>query len=129
MSLNAISYAGENNNGETLNNFIIEAIKNVKGKNIVKLDLRQISEAPVDFFIICEGDSSTQVKAISETISKEVKEKLNTSPSFIEGAKQAQWILVDYFDTVVHVFHPETRQFYELEELWSDAKTTQYQSL
>lgn len=124
-----MSYAEEKSSGDLLNSLIIEAIQDVKGKNIVKLDLRHISDAPVDYFIVCEGESSTQVKAISDNISKKVKEELDTRPSFVEGTSQAHWVLVDYFDTVVHVFHPETRAYYQLEDLWNDAKTTQYQSL
>jgi len=114
---------------EQLNDAIIEAIFNLKGKNIVKLDLRHLHDAPVDFFIICEGDSSTQVKSISENINREVFEKMDTRPYHIEGAKEAQWVLVDYFNTVVHVFHPETRKYYELEDMWMDAKSTEYQNL
>jgi ribosome-associated protein len=114
---------------ELLNEVIVEAIQNLKGKNIIKLDLRHIAEAPSDYFIVCEGDSTTQVSSIAENINREVWDQLNTRPNHIEGARQAQWVLVDYFNTVVHVFHPEARKFYELEDMWSDAKFTQYQSL
>ena len=114
---------------EALNAQIIEAILNLKGKNIVQLDLRKIADAPVDYFIICEGDSVTQVKAICDNIYKEVLEHQQTRPDHIEGARQAQWILVDYFNTVVHVFHPEARKYYELEDMWSDAEVTQYENL
>lgn len=129
MGTQAINSVSKNGTELNLNDIIIDAILNLKGKNIVKLDMRRLQDAPVDFFIICEGDSTTQVKSISENISKEVNEKLNTRPDHIEGAKQSQWILVDYFNTVVHIFHPEARRFYELEEMWSDAEATQYQNL
>ncbi len=112
-----------------LNHLIIDAIQDIKGKNIVKLDLRSLDDAPADYFIICEGDSSTQVKAISENIGKKIKEKTGESPFHTEGMDGAKWILVDFFDTVVHVFYPETRAFYEIEELWGDAKFTQYQNV
>jgi ribosome-associated protein len=114
---------------EALNAQIIEAISNLKGKNIVQLDLRKIPDAPVDYFIICEGDSVTQVRAICDNIYKEVLEHQQTRPDHIEGARQAQWVLVDYFNTVVHVFHPEARKYYELEDMWSDAEVTQYENL
>ena len=114
---------------ETINHLIIDAIQDIKGKNIIKLDLRYLDDAPADYFIICEGDSSTQVKAISDNIGRKLKEKMGIYPNHTEGMDGAKWILVDYFDTVVHVFYPETRAFYEIEELWGDAKITQYENM
>lgn len=111
---------------EQLNHLIVEGIRDKKGKNIVQLDLRKLGDAPADFFIICEGDSNTHVKAISESIYKKVKEEMHTMPSHTEGSSNAKWILMDYFNTVVHVFYPETRHFYEIESLWSDAETTEF---
>ena len=110
---------------ETLN-VIIDAIHDIKGKNVLKLDLREISDRPADFFIICEGDSSTQVKSIADNIQKRTKQDLNLRATHVEGTKNATWILLDYFDIIVHVFYPETRQFYELEELWGDAKISEH---
>lgn len=110
---------------EQLSHWIIEGIRDIKGKNIVQLDLRNL-DAPADFFIICEGDSTTQVKAISEGIHKRVKEELHTMPSHVEGTSNSRWILIDYFDIIVHVFYPETREFYDIEHLWSDAEVTEY---
>lgn len=92
----------------------------------MQLDLRKLGDAPADFFIICEGDSNTHVKAITDSIHKKVKETLETAPSHTEGSSNSKWVLMDYFNTVVHVFHPETRDFYELEHLWSDAKVTEF---
>lgn len=111
---------------EQLNQLIVEGIQDKKGKNIIQLDLRKLGDAPADFFIICEGDSNTHVKAISDSIYKKVKDEMNTMPSHTEGSSNAKWVLMDYFNTVVHVFYPETRQFYELENLWSDAETTEF---
>ncbi len=111
---------------EQLNQWIIEGIRDKKGKNIIQLDLRKLEDAPADFFIICEGDSNTHIKSISDSIYKKVKEELHTMPSHMEGSGNARWVLIDYFNTVVHVFYPETRQFYELEQLWSDAKVTEF---
>lgn len=90
------------------------------------LDLRHLDDAPVDFFVICEGDSNTHVKAISESIYKTVKDSIATTPIHTEGSVNAKWILMDYFDTVVHVFYPETRDFFDIEGLWSDARTTEF---
>jgi len=107
-----------------INDVIISAIQDIKGKKIVKLDLRRLHDAPTDFFIICEGDSNTQVRAISDNIYRKMKDNFGVSPTHIEGSGNSHWVLVDYFDTVVHIFHPEARAFYELEDLWSDAELT-----
>ncbi|MEL7221504.1 MAG: ribosome silencing factor [Bacteroidota bacterium] len=114
---------------EELNDIVIDAIQDIKGKGIVKLDLRRIDDAPTDYFIICEGESTTQVKAIADNISKRLKEELGAYPSHIEGAGSNTWLCLDYFNTVVHVFYRETRSFYELEELWGDAEYTEYETL
>ncbi|MBK8625196.1 MAG: ribosome silencing factor [Saprospiraceae bacterium] len=114
---------------DQLNYWIIDAIQDIKGKNIIKIDLRGLNDSPTDYFIICEGDSSTQVKAISDNIGRKLRDKMGISPNHTEGMDGAKWILVDYFDTVVHVFYPETRAFYEIEELWGDAKFTQYENI
>lgn len=113
----------------TLIELIIDSIQDIKGKNIVKLDLRQLDSSPSDYFVICEGESSTQVRSISDNINKRVKQELGIYASSREGVQDSNWVLVDYFDIVVHVFYPETRQFYDLEDLWSDAKVTQYENL
>lgn len=112
-----------------LNHHIIESIQEIKGRNITSLDLRRLGDTPADFFIICEGGSTTQVKAISDNIQKRLKENLGTLPSHVEGERNALWICLDYFWVVVHVFHPEARTFYELESLWGDATITEYNSL
>lgn len=112
-----------------LNDLIIDSIQDIKGKKIVRLDLTHLHDAPADFFIICEGDSTTQVKAICDNIQKRVKETFGVFPSYVEGTQNARWICMDYFTTVVHIFHPETRAFYELEELWSDAIFTSYETI
>ena len=112
-----------------LEEIIIDSIQDIKGKNIVILDLKELEDAPTDTFIICEADSSTQIKAIADRVYKRVKEEIQVIPNHTEGVDSAKWVLVDYFSTVVHIFYPETRQFYELEELWSDAKITEIENL
>ena len=112
-----------------LDELIIEAIRDIKGKRITKLDLGEIEDTPADYYIVCEGESSTQVKAIADNISKKVWEDSGLKPSHVEGTVAARWILIDYFSTIVHVFHPETRAFYQIEDLWSDAKVTYYENL
>ncbi len=105
-----------------LNEAIVFGILEKKGKNVVILDLRQLKEAVADWFIVCEGDSSTQVRAIADSVSEEVKKVLGERPWHVEGADNAQWLLLDYVNTVVHVFQPAYRAFYGLENLWSDAE-------
>ncbi len=114
---------------EAINDLVIDSIQDIKGKNIIKLDLRQLDEAPTDFFIICEGDSNTHVKAIADKVQKRLKMEGGVLPNHVEGERVARWVLIDYFSTVIHVFHPEARNYYELEQLWSDAKMTEYNSL
>ena len=114
---------------EELNELVIDSIQDIKGKNIVKLDLRQLEEAPTDYFIICEGDSNTQVKAIADNIYRRLKDELGVLPNHTEGQRESLWICIDYFTTVVHVFYREKRGFYDLENLWSDAKFVEYETL
>ena len=114
---------------QELNDLIIDAIQDIKGKNIIKLDLSELHDAPTNTFIICEGESTTQVKAISENIKLRLKKELGEFPVNSEGQESSTWICIDYFTTVVHVFYPDTRKFYELEELWSDGRFTEYQDL
>jgi len=108
---------------------IIDSIRDIKGKNIVQLDLRGLPDAPTDQFIICEGDSTTQVKAIADRVHWRLKNELGEYPNHVEGTRQSSWVCLDYFNVVVHVFHKETRGFYDLEDLWSDAEVTEYASL
>ena len=100
---------------------IIEAIQDKKGEHIVSLDLRKIPEAVADFFIICEASSTVQVRAISEWVEECVKKLCGEPPYKHEGLSASQWALIDYVNVVVHVFQSETRKFYKLEEMWSDA--------
>lgn len=100
---------------------IIEAIQDKKGEHVITLDLRKIPEAVSDFFIVCEASSTVQVRAIAEWVETRVKKECGELPYKHEGMSAAQWILVDYINVVVHVFLAETRKFYRLEEMWSDA--------
>jgi ribosome-associated protein len=100
---------------------IIAAIQEKKGEHIVSLDLRKINEAVADFFIICEAGNPTQVRAIAENVEIKVKEKCGEDPYHHEGYQNLTWVLTDYVNVVVHVMLGETRKFYKLEEMWSDA--------
>jgi ribosome-associated protein len=90
-----------------------------KGYDVIVLDLRGISSA-TDFFVLASGRSDVQVKAIAEHISEELRRE-GTRPSHVEGLQGGRWVLLDYIDFVVHVFHPQAREFYQLENLWGDA--------
>ena len=106
---------------------IINAIQEKKGENIISLDLRKVSEAVADFFIICEASSQPQVRAIAEFVEHEMKEKCDEYPYRHEGLKNLQWVLIDYVNVVVHVMLSETRKFYKLEEMWSDAVAAEHE--
>jgi ribosome-associated protein len=105
---------------------IISAIESKKGENIVSLDLRKIPEAVADFFIICEANNQPQVKAIAEQVEDQVKIKCNENPYHHEGYSGLKWVLIDYVNVVVHIMQPESRRFYKLEEMWSDAKLEEH---
>jgi len=113
----------------TIADLIVDSIQDIKGKNILKMDLRDIDEAPSDFFIVCEGESSTQVSAIAGNVEKRMKEEKGIRAALTEGKTGGRWVLVDYFNVIVHIFHPEARAYYEIEDLWRDAKITEYQDL
>jgi len=100
---------------------IIQAIQEKKGEKIISLDLRKIHEAVSDFFIVCEAGSTTQVRAIADFIESEVKEKCGEFPYMHEGRQVLQWVIIDYINVVVHIMLPDSRRFYKLEEMWSDA--------
>ncbi len=106
---------------------IIRAILEKKGEHIISLDLRKIPEAVADFFVVCEATSTTQVKAIADHIDHLVKQECEESPYRHEGKNALQWVLVDYVNVVVHIFQPETRKFYRLEEMWNDAEAAEYE--
>ncbi len=105
---------------------IIHAIHEKKGENVISLDLRKIPEAVADFFIICEANNPSLLKAVADEIEYEVKEKCGESAYKHEGRQAQQWILIDYVNVVVHIMLPEPRKFYRLEEMWSDAVATEH---
>ncbi len=123
------SSAATKNQFDNLNDLIVDAIQDIKGQNIVKLDLTELDDSTTNYFIVCEGESTTQVNAIAQNIVRKVKQDIDLNAFHIEGIAGKRWILIDYFDTVVHVFYPETRAFYDIEDLWSDADVVEYQNI
>jgi ribosome-associated protein len=108
-------------NSEILAAQIIEGIKEKKGLDIVQIDLRKIGNSISDFFIVCHGSSNRQVDAIAESVLDVVRESIGDRPNSVEGRTNAEWILLDYVDVVVHVFQEKMREMYSLEDLWADA--------
>ncbi len=109
------------NNVSPLINAIIKGIQDVKGKDIVCLDLKNIHNRVCEYFIVCHGDSTTQVKAIAESIEKETWLSIKEDARHKEGKNNAEWVLLDYFNVVIHIFHKDKREYYNLENLWADA--------
>jgi len=112
------------NSSNLLLNTIIEGIREKKGKEIINIDLKKLAYAACDNFIICHGDSGTQVKALAESVENMVEEALSVRLRHREGLDNAMWILLDYGEIVVHIFQKETREYYQLEDLWGDADIT-----
>lgn len=113
-----------NDNASSLIDEIIKGIENVKGEEIQVMDLNNIENTPCKYFIICSGNSNTQVMAIVNSIIKKVSKKIQEKPLHTEGLEAAEWVLIDYINVVVHVFQRKIREFYNIEELWGDAKST-----
>ncbi|MCB2221208.1 MAG: ribosome silencing factor [Bacteroidetes bacterium] len=111
---------------EKLTNVIVEGILSRKGKNIMRLNMTRLPNAVTDYFILCHGTSDIQVKAIADAIIEETLKETGTKPWHKEGFENAEWILLDYVDVVVHIFKEETRTFYNLEKLWADAEIKTY---
>ncbi len=107
---------------------IIKGIKEKKGLNITCINLSKLENAVTDHFIICHGTSNVQVEAIGESVIDVVRKTLNYKTWHMEGFENAEWILLDYFDVVVHIFQEETRNFYKLEELWADLEIRHIES-
>lgn len=105
---------------------IVEAIQDKKGNDIVSLNLDGFDGAITSHFIICHADSTTQVEAISNGVEEAMAEKMGQNVWRVEGRQTGLWVAMDYIDVVVHIFQTELRDFYQLEELWSDAPLTEY---
>ena len=101
---------------------IVDGIQDVKGQNISVLNLSELPNAVADFFIICSGDSSTQVESIAQSVVRKTRTELQEKPWHEEGTRTAEWVLLDYVNVVVHVFYKDIREFYNLESLWADAE-------
>ncbi|NCB08053.1 MAG: ribosome silencing factor [Bacteroidia bacterium] len=103
---------------------ILEGIRRIKGKEITLIDLSTIHHTECDWFIICHGNSSTQTDSIAHSVEETVEELTGIKTWHTDGYKNSIWILLDYGNIMVHVFQKSARDFYKLEELWSDASLT-----
>lgn len=119
---------GQKASADELISLIINGIEEVKGLDINLLDLREIENAVCDYFIISSGTSNTHVNAIVSSIQKTVSKAIKDKPWHVEGSDNAEWVLMDYVNVVVHVFQKQAREFYDIEGLWGDAKMTMVES-
>ncbi len=119
----------KDNDSKILCDTIVEGMQENKAQDIVVLDLRKISNSVCDFFVICSGESSTQVDGISASVQRYTRKQLSEKPWSVEGKTNSEWILMDYVSVVAHIFYKETRSFYDLEDLWADAERTDIPNL
>jgi len=103
-------------------NQIVQGIEDVKGIEINIMDLTNLANTVCGYFVICTGTSNTHVNAILNSVRKNVSKKLKEKPFSIEGVENQEWVLMDYVDIVVHIFQKEIREYYDIENLWGDAK-------
>jgi ribosome-associated protein len=111
---------------EDLTKLIIEGMEDAKAKNIVILDMQDIEHAVTNYFVICHGTSKPQLEAIADRVIEKTIKNLKAKPWHKEGFENAEWILLDYVDVVVHIFREDRREFYQLEKLWADANITRH---
>ena len=112
----------------SISELVIHGIQEKKGNDIVRLDLRNIHSSVADYFVVCHAESSTQVKAIAHSVEEEVFKALKQDPWRKEGLQNADWIILDYIDVVVHIFKTDKREFYGIEDLWGDAEIQSFKS-
>ena len=117
----------ESDNPEFVVSAVVETMQELKAKEVVSLDLRDIHSAVTDYFVICHAQSKTQVSAIADRIIDNLRDNHHVKPYHYEGFENSEWILIDYIDVVVHVFLEPKREFYKLESLWADAERTSYE--
>ncbi|GIV38095.1 MAG: ribosomal silencing factor RsfS [Cyclobacteriaceae bacterium] len=108
-------------NAEILCKAVVKGMQEKKADDILILDLRKISNAAADFFVICSGNSDKQLEAIAHSVNEEVYRQMNEDPRHVEGLQNKEWVLIDYFDVVVHIFRKDRRTYFSLEKLWGDA--------
>ncbi len=116
------------NESGQISEIAVYGIQEKKGNDIIRLDLRNIHSSVADYFVICHADSTTQVRAIANSVEDEIYKTLKVDPIRKEGLENSEWILLDYFDVVVHIFRTDKREYYGVEDLWGDAEIKFYKS-
>ena len=116
------------NESSHISELAVYGIQEKKGNDIIRLDLRNIHSSVADYFVICHADSATQVRAIANSVEEEIYKTLKLDPIHKEGLENAEWILLDYFDVVIHIFKTDKREYYGVEDLWGDAEIKFYKS-
>ncbi len=117
------------NETERLVQFITEGIQEKKGSGIVVANLTSIQDTICNYFVVCQGNSPSQVGAIASSVREYVREHSDVKPMAVAGLENAQWVAMDYSDVMVHIFLPDVREFYDLEHLWADAQLTYIKDL
>ena len=112
----------------SISEIAIHGIQEKKGNDIIRLDLRNLHSSVVDYFVVCHAESSPQLKAIALSVEKEIFKALKQTPWRKEGLQNAEWILLDYVDVVVHIFKTDKREYYGIEDLWGDAEIQAFKS-
>ncbi|MDD2529716.1 MAG: ribosome silencing factor [Bacteroidales bacterium] len=118
-----------NKSSQMLTDIAIKGIQDKKGKDITIISLKEIEGSLFDYYIVCTGNSPSHIDTITEAIDKEIKLATGINPKRIEGLQNCQWVLLDYFDVIIHVMLQETRDFYRIEQMWKDAPQTHLENV
>ena len=119
----------ETSESSILAEIVVAGMQEIKAKDIVKIDLRDLSSAVSDFFVVCHAESDRQVKAIAASVEREVRKSIKERPFSSEGQDESEWIILDYVNVVAHIFLHEKRAFFGIEDLWGDGKITTYPNM
>ncbi len=112
-----------------LTEIAIKGIQDKKGKDITTISLKEIEGSLFDYYIVCTGNSPSHIDSITDAIEQEIKQSVGFKPKRIEGLQNCQWVLLDYFDVIIHVMLEETRDFYKIEQMWKDAPQTHLENV
>ncbi len=115
--------------GKELVSTVVDALQDKKGRDIVVVNLSDISDAICNYFVICTGGSPTQIQALAQSVGDKAREMQNERALAVDGLQHSQWVAIDYADVIVHILLPEERAFYDIEHLWADAELTQIPDL
>lgn len=117
------------NETQQLIDAIVNGIQDKKGKRITIVDLTEIGNTICQYFIICQGNSPAQVEAIADSVEERARIETDSRPITTDGKRHSEWIAMDYANIIVHIFLPESREFYDIEHLWEDAELTQIEDI